>query len=561
MAGATGIGLLPKLCGADIELGNFITGRLNDEDTCLEAAVLVLNEIGGLPLPRVSAYARSGYAGSGEDGTYGRPAWNRSYGTLRDWNRRFLPANGGCAYIDLSHLELCLPEVRRALDHVACWHALLRMTRQAMERANAMLPDGERIEILVNNSDGFGNSYGSHLNFLVTREAWDTMLRRKVQYAMMLAAYQVSSILFTGQGKVGCERSAWRAGEPVGAAEVPYQISQRADFFEEQLGEQTSVSRPLVNTRDEPLCGPYKWSREAEDPRAREMARLHVIFYDSTLCHGASFLKVGVLQVILAMMEAGFLDRSLILDDPLEALRLWSRDLSLEARARTEGGEELTALELQFRFLEHAKEFVAERLVFGDRCNGIVPQASRIVELWEDTLVKLENRDFTSLARRLDWVLKLAILRRALEQHPHLTWQSPELKHLDLAYGNLDSQRGLYWAYERAGVVERLVDDNRIDWFTRHPPEDTRAWGRTMLLRLANAASVERVDWDSIEVVSRDAEFRKVSRELSMPNPLGFTRQALQGVLRSATPIEGILDDLGARSTLIRSEASVWTWC
>ena len=28
------------------------------------------------------------------------------------------------------------------------------------------------------NSDGYGHSYGSHLNFLVTRRAWDDLFNR-----------------------------------------------------------------------------------------------------------------------------------------------------------------------------------------------------------------------------------------------------------------------------------------------------------------------------------------------------------------------------------------------
>lgn len=65
---------------------------------------------------------------------------------------------GGCVYIDLQHLEVCLPEVRGAHDFVAAWHAMLRIGREAMEAANARLPEGCRIEVPVNNSDGLGSS-------------------------------------------------------------------------------------------------------------------------------------------------------------------------------------------------------------------------------------------------------------------------------------------------------------------------------------------------------------------------------------------------------------------
>ena len=48
----------------------------------------------------------------------------------QDWGRRFLTSNGGCVYIDLNHLELCLPEVLSAADFVAAWHAMLLVARR-----------------------------------------------------------------------------------------------------------------------------------------------------------------------------------------------------------------------------------------------------------------------------------------------------------------------------------------------------------------------------------------------------------------------------------------------
>ena len=99
----------------------------------------------------------------------------------QDWGRKYLPANGGCAYIDLNHLELCLPEVTSAFDHIACWHAMLRIARRALVAANEKMPEGKQIQALVNNSDGRGNSYGSHLNFLLTRRAWKALSPSTVQ--------------------------------------------------------------------------------------------------------------------------------------------------------------------------------------------------------------------------------------------------------------------------------------------------------------------------------------------------------------------------------------------
>jgi Pup amidohydrolase len=542
---------LPKVCGLDSELGNFIIGPSGATGTGYAAARALIAEIEGFPgdnctgasycgCPECCARRRrNAQHSSRRYDRYDRPADGRSgyadeagdadgYGS-QDWNRRFLATNGGCAYVDLGHLELCVPEVRSARDHVACWHAMLGLARGALERANQKQPPGQRIVALVNNSDGNGNSYGSHLSFLITREAWDNLFARKMHLMLFLASHQVSSMVFTGQGKVGGEN-----GRPW----VPFQIAQRADFLEVLSGPQTTFNRPICNTRDEALCG----RALAPAPGATAGARLHVISFDNTLCQVSSYLKVGTMQVVLAMIEAGRIDMGLILEDPVAAAVTWSHDPTLGATARLCSGRELTAVELQLGFLEAAKSFVAD-----GGCAGIVPQAGEIVALWEDTLLKLEARAFDDLAPRLDWVLKRSLLERARSQHG-LDWRDPAMKHLDLTYSNLDSNAGLYWACERNGLVERVVSAEEIERFSREPPADTRAWTRAMLLRRAGPGRVVDVDWDRVRVRSEDPgrSWMTSERTAELPDPLGHARAEVEALFESAGSLDDVLDRLEA---------------
>lgn len=534
----TGADRLPKLCGADCELGNFIAGVERADGTGAEASRAVLREITGLPCPDPCAdvYANrsalswsngngawmiqaSGSVDSRADG-YGRRAYEP-----QDWGRKYLPTSGGCVYIDLNHVEACVPEVISAYDHVAAWHATLRVVRRAQMAANAKLPAGQRIQVLVNNSDGRSNSYGSHVNFLLTRRAWENIFNRKLHYQLFLAAFQASSIIVTGQGKVGAEN---------GAAPVAYQLAQRADFFETLCAPQTTYHRPLVNSRDEPLCG-----SEQEGPGAA-CARLHCIFFDNTLCHVATLLKIGLMQIVLVMIEAEQVDARLLLDDAVDAVRRWSHDPSLQARAAMVSGAAVTALELQFRFLDRVKGFVA-----AGGCDGLVPRAADIVQLWEDTLRKLAAGDLAALTGRLDWVLKLHILQRTLRQRPRLTWRSPEIKVLDHLYGSLDPADGVYWACEAAGAVERIASEERIAHFEDNPPADTRAWTRAMLLRLADDDAIESVDWDRIVFRSGWRGYQRTYRRLDLDNPLAFTRAETEEIFRRAPDLGAVLDALG----------------
>jgi len=512
---------VPKLCGADVELGNFILGIERAGGSGHEASRAILREIEGVPgvRPVHAASCRC------VDCLAGRSITRFDE---RDWGRKFSGANGGCMYIDLDHLEVCVPEVRSAFDWVAAWHAGLRIAREAVHRANERQPAGREVRVLVNNSDGLDHSYGSHLNFLMSRRGWDNLFERKIQHLLWLAAHQVSSIVITGQGKTGSEN---------GRPRVPYQISQRADFFECIAAPQTTFSRPIVNSRDEAHCG-WERRRDGEDadrPRDR-LARLHVIFYDSNLCQVANLLKVGAMQIVLSMIEAEAVDTSLILDDPLEAVGAWSRDPDLRARARTCDGRELTAVELQLLFLERAHEFVD-----AGGCDGIVPRAGEIVALWEDTLAKLERRDFDTLAGRLDWVLKRAAIERAFTLRQDLGWDDPAAKQLDLAYADLDPRRGLYWRYEPS-AVERVVAETEIERLRREPPPDTRAWGRAMLLRVGGDF-VEDAGWDYLKFRTSNGYWSGIHR-LDLSDPLGFTRAALEPVLDRGATLEEILEEL-----------------
>jgi proteasome accessory factor A len=562
---------VPKAIGYDGEVGNFISGSVRSGSTGREASRALIREIAGgqgcfrrFLLNCTCDECQDHWERlqrRHQNSTHHTVDWNttavralleeiaseKNDHDPRDHNRRYLTENGACIYIDLDHVELCLPETRSVYDHVACWHAGLRILRRAQAAANGRLPDGQKIHVLINNSDGRSNSWGSHMNFLVTRRCWKNIFERKMQYLLYLAAYQASSIVFTGQGKVGSENRA---------PDVDFQLSQRADFFEQIAGPQTTYARPIVNSRDEAHCGTddylrrrpgrsqtgdarpdrpgddsARWDRAAgswhwPEPAESDMARLHVIFFDNTLCHVSSLLKAGVMQIVLAMIEAEEVNHRLILDDPVGALKLWSHDPSLRARARMCSGRRVTAVELQSLFLEEATRFV-------DR---------EILDMWADTLDKLNARDLPALSRRLDWALKLSLLENVLEERPELDWKHPAIKKLDLVYSSLDPDDGLFWAYEADGHIERVVSDADIERFVSNPPEDTRAWTRAMLLRRAGAGRVADVDWDHIRFVVGDDEFNLRHRTVDLADPLEPGRETWGDVFEQSTSFDAVLD-------------------
>jgi proteasome accessory factor A len=298
----------------------------------------------------------------------------------------------------------------------------------------------------------------------------------------------------------------------------------------------TMVDRGVINTRDEAHCG---CRHHDTDPA---LARLHVIFFDSTLCQAATLLRVGTMQMIVAMLEAGSVERGLSLDDPLAALADWSHDIALAAQARTGDGRCLTAIELQMAFFEAASRFAAK-----GGFDGIVPHADGVLALWESTLGKLEARNLDELSRRLDWVAKYRLLTGVLDRHPGMSWQSPALKQLDQLYADIDDQTGPFWALERDGHVVRVVSESEIERAGSEPPHDTRAWTRAHLLRLAGDDRVDQVHWDRIGVKTRtgDSRFSRLQM-VHLPVPYAATRALNERHFTAGSSLESAVNALRA---------------
>jgi proteasome accessory factor PafA2 len=410
--------------------------------------------------------------------------------------------NGARYYVDHAHPEYSTPECASPRDLVIHDKAGERILERSLELVADMLPPGERISIYKNNTDGKGNSYGTHENYLVDRA---TPFARIVRD---LTPFFVTRQIFTGAGKVGVEGS--RADE----VDVPYQLSQRTDFFEAEVGLETTLKRPIINTRDEPHADPERYRR------------LHVIVGDASMCEVATFLKVGTTAVVLKMIEDEFLP-DLSLDGPVQALHEVSWDPTLRRTVRLADGRSVTAIELQWEFLDHAKKWVKE--------NEDVPANADVLQRWESVLTGLED-DPSSMHRELDWVAKHRLLE-AYRDRDGLAWDDPKLGLIDLQYHDVRRNRGLFHRLAAAGKVERLASEAEIERAMRRPPEDTRAYFRgNCIARYPDA--IMAASWDSVIFdTGRDALQRVPMRE-----PLKGTRDMVDGLFDRAEDAGALVD-------------------
>ncbi len=370
--------------------------------------------------------------------------------------------NGARYYVDHAHPEYSTPECATARELVIHDKAGERILERSLLELHAAMPDGRRIQIYKNNSDGKGNSYGTHENYLVDRATPFASIVRD------LTPFFVTRQVFTGAGKLGAEAPWDERGRH------RYQVSQRADFFEAEVGLETTLKRPIINTRDEPHADPEKYRR------------LHVIVGDANLCEVATFLKVGTTALVLKMIEDEYLP-DLTLANPVASLHEISRDVTCTRPVALADGRRLSAVQIQWEYLERAKKYVEQE--------DPSPENDEVVERWERVLAALEDEPMT-LHRQLDWVAKYRLLE-GYRERDGMDWSDPKLRLVDLQYHDVRRDRGLYHRLEAAGKVDRIVTDAEIERAVMEPPEDTRAYFRGRCIERFRDR-IAAASWDSL---------------------------------------------------------------
>ncbi|MGH9178291.1 MAG: depupylase/deamidase Dop [Acidimicrobiales bacterium] len=416
--------------------------------------------------------------------------------------------NGARYYVDHAHPEFSTPECADVVECVRYDKAGERILQRSMEAAARLLPPGQSIAVYKNNSDRKGNSYGTHENYLVDRQV---PFGRIVQHVM---PHFVTRQVYCGAGKVGSEAAS------TGGVEVPYQLTQRADFFEEEVGLETTLKRPIVNTRDEPHADASKYRR------------LHVIVGDANLSEVATFLKLGVTAIVLAMIEDDwFGDRDFTLATPVRALRHISYDIGLREPVEMADGRRMTALEIQWEYFDLAKKYADDR--------GLAPLGdevgAEVLRRWESVLTALET-DPMELADQLDWVAKYRLVSAYKERHG-LSWTDHKLAAMDLQYHSLEPGRSLF---TKVGM-ERLVSDEAVNQAITEPPATTRAYFRGRCLQRW-ASSIAAANWDSLVFDLGSDPLRRVP----MMEPLKGTASMVDTLLDGCSSPAELLERLGS---------------
>lgn len=373
--------------------------------------------------------------------------------------------NGARFYVDHAHPEYSSPEVSNAWDAMvydAAGDVVLNQAaadiRDLWEQQHSVL-DGHDpcppIKLYKNNVDGKGASYGAHENYQYLRTT------KFADLAQALIPFFVTRQIMIGAGRVGIGPE----GEVDG-----FQISQRADYFEQEISLETTINRGIINTRDEPHADKDTYGR------------LHVIVGDANLSQTANLLKLGCTSLVLDAIENGVDFSDLQLTDAVEELKLVSRDLELTHQLALADGRRLTAREIQAEYRA--------------RVEAVSDVDKKVHALWGEVLDLLAEP--LSTAHLLDWAAKYALIKAYVDRG--VSWSDPKLKLIDLQYSDIDPARSLYHALVRKGRMRTLVTPDEIERAATQPPTDSRAYARGRVTEQM-AADIESASWQTIRFV------------------------------------------------------------
>jgi proteasome accessory factor A len=345
-------------------------------------------------------------------------------------------------------------------------------------------------------------------------------MRRQTPFADIvrhLTPFFVTRQVVVGAGRVGIGQDGRQHG---------FQVSQRADFFEVEVGLETTLKRPIINTRDEPHADPERYRR------------LHVIIGDANMSEVSTYLKAGTTALVLTMIEERwFADTGVDLgvEAPVASLRSVSHDPTLQQQVTLRDGRKLTAVQLQMEYLEQARKFCQDR--YGD---DIDEQTADVLTRWESVLERLASEPM-SLSRELDWVAKYELLQ-GYRDREGLDWDAHKLQLVDLQYSDVRPDKGLYNRLVARGRMERIVTDADVDRAITEPPEDTRAYFRGRCLA-RYADDVAAASWDSVIFdVGRDSLQR-----VPMLEPLRGTRAHVEELLQRCTTAAQLVDEIAGK--------------
>ena len=401
--------------------------------------------------------------------------------------------NGGRYYVDHAHPEYSSPECTNPVDAMKFEMAGDQIIMKSLRELKNLYPDNS-IKIYKNNTDGKGASYGAHENYLVKREIPFSKI------VQALTPFFILRQIFVGSGRVGLGQFS----------EIPgFQISQRSDFFETEVGLETTLKRPIINTRDEPHSD------------ASKFRRLHVIIGDSNRSQVSTYLKLALTSIILDMIENDFTSEFPIFRKPVTALRSTSHDIDFVRKYEFSNRPDMNILELADQILDTMQNFCTQFNRMDDQTRDALVLVTRILSEF-----RLGKLDSPFLVENVEWCAKYHILDKYRSRN-RVDWDDPRLRYLDIQWSEIGGTSNMFEELEKQSIHRIMVDPSIIVRAAETPPENTRAFLRGKLIEHFGADIIS-ASWDSIVIETDPLE---PLQRISLMDPFWGTSQDAKKIL------------------------------
>ena len=419
-----------RVMGTEVEYGISVPGQPTANPTTLSSQVVNAWAVAEAPTPRRPRWDFEEESPLRDARGFDlSPAQALDHNDLDDDTgmANVILTNGARLYVDHAHPEYSTPEVTNPRDIVLWDKAGEQVMAEAARRA-ARVPGTQPIQLYKNNTDGKGASYGAHENYLMDRKT------PFIDIIRGLIPFFVTRQVFAGAGRVGIGVG----GPDARASSCP----QRADFFEVEVGLETTLKRPIINTRDEPHADADKYRR------------LHVIIGDANLAELSTYLKVGTTSLVLAMIEARALPRDLTHrgagggaagDQPRPVADAQGAAAGRPAADGARGA---------------AGSTWSRRRSSSRRRASPTSRRADVLRRWAEVLDDLAI-DPMRCADRLDWPAKLRLLE-GYRSRDGLGWGDSRLHLVDLQYSDVRPDKGLYNRLVARGSMQRLLTDDEV---------------------------------------------------------------------------------------------------
>lgn len=372
--------------------------------------------------------------------------------------------NGGRLYLDVgSHPEYATAECDTLDDLLAQIRAGETLLVDLAQRAHqALASEGydTHLSLFANNADSQHHSYGCHENYLIHRR------HDFRDVADALVSFFITRIILTGAGHVSTDTPVPR-----------YVFSQRAEHMWDAVSSATTRSRPIINTRDEPLADSTAYRR------------LHVIVGDTNIAESSTLLKVGMTELLLTAIEDGLHINDLALVDPMMAIREINSDITGRTAVEVVSGRRMTAVQIQHEILQRVVARLAD--------TPLSPTHREVLDLWERGLNAIDSGDWSGIDTELDFAIKKKLVDGYCARSGS-SMKDPRVTRLLMAYHDI-TPSGLRHRMENSGLMIRCTTQQQVNAATVIPPATTRAHLRGKAIGVAQDCRADLfADWQTL---------------------------------------------------------------